>query len=227
MAARLSPLTPADTPVESVLSRRGLRVCVSWLLWSVGILALAVSLLGGQGQPSGTSRTPRTAAALAPSLPAVPKSGKHLPRAKPTRLLIPKISVDAPFTALAIGRTGHLEAPPADDVNLVGWHAAGASPGEAGTSIIAGHVDTATAPAVFADLGELERGDHFAVKRADGRTASFVIDSVETFEKDHFPNRRVYADTAQAEVRLITCAGDYDHDVKDYTDNLVVFAHLI
>jgi hypothetical protein len=54
-----------------------------------------------------------------------------------------------------------------------------------------------------------------------------VIDSVETFEKDHFPNRRVYADTAQAEVRLITCAGDYDHDVKDYTDNLVVFAHLI
>ncbi|MGW3867716.1 class F sortase, partial [Streptomyces sp. NPDC005047] len=34
-------------------------------------------------------------------------------------------------------------------------------------------------------------------------------------------------DTDRAEVRLITCAGDYDRQAKDYTDNLVVFAHLI
>jgi hypothetical protein len=49
---------------------------------------------------------------------------------------------------------------------------------------------------------------------------------VETFDKDAFPDDRVYGDTGQAQVRLITCAGDYDHAVKDYTDNLVVFAHL-
>jgi hypothetical protein len=53
-----------------------------------------------------------------------------------------------------------------------------------------------------------------------------VVDSVETFDKENFPSRRVYADTAQAQVRLITCAGDYDRTVRDYTDNLVVFAHL-
>ncbi len=54
-----------------------------------------------------------------------------------------------------------------------------------------------------------------------------MVDSVETFAKDDFPDERVYADTPQAQVRLITCAGDYDHSVKDYTDNLVVFAHLV
>ncbi|MFB6793962.1 class F sortase, partial [Streptomyces sp. NPDC056374] len=27
-------------------------------------------------------------------------------------------------------------------------------------------------------------------------------------------------------VRLITCAGAYDRTAKDYTENLVVFAHL-
>jgi LPXTG-site transpeptidase (sortase) family protein len=143
------------------------------------------------------------------------------------RLLIPKISVDAPFTDLAILPSGQLEAPPPDDTNLVGWHAKGPSPGEIGTSIIAGHVDTKTSPAVFVGLSELERGDVFHVKRADGRKASFVIDHVETFEKDRFPNDRVYGDTGQAQVRLITCAGDYDRQAKDYTENLVVFAHLI
>jgi hypothetical protein len=65
------------------------------------------------------------------------------------------------------------------------------------------------------------------VFRADGTKAEFVVDSADTFAKDDFPSERVYADTSRPEVRLITCAGDYDHDVKDYTENLVVFAHLV
>ncbi|MGW3173685.1 class F sortase [Streptomyces sp. NPDC001153] len=151
----------------------------------------------------------------------------ELPRSAPTRLLIPKISVDAPFTTLSIGSSGQLQPPPAGDTNLVGWYAKGVSPGEKGTAIIAGHVDTTTSPAVFANLGELRRGDRFTVERADGRDAAFVVDDAETFAKDDFPSKRVYADAQRPEVRLITCAGDYDHDAKDYKDNLVVFAHLV
>lgn len=223
----VSPSSPADNPSRT-------KVMV---IGAVAALVLAFSLFGGNDTASDTassntassdaprpSRPAHTAAAAPPA--AAQPAGKHLPRSRPVRLLIPKISVDAPFTELAIGRTGQLEPPPADDTNLVGWHAKGASPGEAGTSIIAGHVDTATSAAVFADLGELKKGDVFHVRRADGRKASFVVDSVETFDKENFPSRRVYADTAQAQVRLITCAGDYDRTVRDYTDNLVVFAHL-
>ncbi|MFF4273515.1 class F sortase [Streptomyces sp. NPDC001536] len=221
------PSSPEDNPSRT-------KVMV---IGAVAALVLAFSLFGGNDTATDTassstassdaprpSRPAHTAAAAPPA--AAQPAGKHLPRSRPVRLLIPKISVDAPFTALAIGRTGQLEPPPADDTNLVGWHAKGASPGEAGTSIIAGHVDTATSAAVFADLGELKKGDVFHVRRADGRRASFVVDSVETFDKENFPSRRVYADTAQAQVRLITCAGDYDRTVKDYTENLVVFAHL-
>ncbi|MGW7201880.1 class F sortase [Streptomyces sp. NPDC054837] len=215
------PPSPADNPSRT-------KVMV---IGAVAALVLAISLFGGNDTASDTassdaplpSRAAHTAAAAPP---AAQPAAKHLPRSRPVRLLIPKISVDAPFTELAIGRTGQLEPPPAGDTNLVGWHAKGASPGEAGTAIIAGHVDTATSAAVFADLGELKKGDVFDVRRADGRKASFVVDSVETFDKENFPSRRVYADTAQAQVRLITCAGDYDRTVRDYTDNLVVFAHL-
>ncbi|MFD3501215.1 class F sortase [Streptomyces sp. NPDC058676] len=229
------PSSPTDDePRPTGQGSRGSLMVVC----ATALLVVAVSLIGGRDTSTGASlppqaqqvpqaqRAPQAPQTAAPASPAGSAAGKHLPRSRPVRLLIPKIYVDAPFTDLAIGPTGQLEAPPADDINLVGWHAKGVSPGETGTAIIAGHVDTATSAAVFAGLGELKKGDTFRVLRADRRTATFVVDSVETFDKDRFPSRRVYGDTPDAQVRLITCAGDYDRSVKDYTENLVVFAHL-
>ncbi|MFE0809643.1 class F sortase [Streptomyces sp. NPDC058848] len=218
------PTPPADD--TQVPAGQGTRPGMT-VLCAVALLVLAVSLIGGNDTSADSSRPPLAPGASAPSAPsAADDTGTELPRSKPVRLLIPEISVDAPFTDLAIGKNGQLEAPPPDDTNLVGWYAKGASPGETGTSIIAGHVDTRTSAAVFARLSELDEGDVFRVERADGRTASFTVDAVETFDKDDFPSKRVYGDTDRAEVRLITCAGDYDRKAKDYTDNLVVFAHL-
>ncbi|MDX2523229.1 class F sortase [Streptomyces europaeiscabiei] len=231
MAARPSP--PGTDPVPS---RPGTRVNLT-ALCAVALMILAVSLFGREDSSSDVSRTPN--ARHAPQAAPVPDSPfedasaaeppverrQPDPRHRPVRLLIPKLRVSAPFVPLSVGRSGQLEAPPADDVNLVGWHAEGAAPGETGTSIIAGHVDTVTSPAVFAGLGALEKGDVFQVVRADRSRAHFVVDAVERFEKDDFPDERVYADASRPEVRLITCAGDYDREVMDYTENLVVFAH--
>ncbi|MFI8089286.1 class F sortase [Streptomyces sp. NPDC086080] len=206
------------------------------LFWSGVGLVLVTTLLGGGGDPPDDAHGPhaRPAVSAAPSAPASgdpaagePAAGASLPRADPTRLVIPRIDVDAPFTDLAINGKGQLDPPPAHNTNLVGWYAKGVSPGERGTAIIAGHVDTATSPAVFARLDELKKGDRFRVVREDGSRATFVVDHAESFDKDDFPDERVYADTPDAQVRLITCAGDYDHSVKDYTENLVVFARLV
>ncbi|WP_201301993.1 class F sortase [Streptomyces tendae] len=224
---QVPPSAPAPADDETTTgqgSRSGLMV-----LCAVALLILAVSLVGGNDTSADSARPPLpahpgTTASSAPS--ATGAAGSTLPRSKPVRLLIPEISVDAPFTELAIGDKGQLQPPPAADTNLVGWYAKGVSPGEKGTSIIAGHVDTKTSPAVFARLDQLDKGDKFRVERADGRTATFVVDDLETFAKDEFPSDRVYGDADRPEVRLITCAGDYDHKAKDYTDNLVVFAHL-
>ncbi|WP_328868805.1 class F sortase [Streptomyces sp. NBC_00287] len=199
----------------------------AWVLvmTCVALTVLAMTVFSDD-EPTPPPARSATASTPPAGQPARHPAPKHLPRSKPVRLLIPKISVDAPFTELAIGRTGQLDPPPADNTNLVGWFAKGPTPGEAGTSVVAGHVDTATSPAVFADLADLKKGEVFRIKRADRRTATFVVDSVESFAKDDFPDQRVYADTPQAQIRLITCAGDYDRAAKDYTDNLVVFAHL-
>ncbi|MDC0766901.1 class F sortase [Streptomyces sp. HD] len=225
------PAFPCD---GSATSRRTRRTAVTMFWSAVAAVVLVVTMSGRDTDTPGAGRAPHAAPAVESSAPSTARSappdrqteGEHLPRARPLRLLIPKIAVSAPFTDLAIGGTGQLEPPPAHNTNLVGWYAKGASPGEPGTSIIAGHVDTATSPAVFARLSELEQGDSFQVLRADGRSAAFVIDSVETFDKNTFPSRRVYGDTSRSLVRLITCAGDYDRQARDYTANLVVFAHL-
>ncbi|MFD4790765.1 class F sortase [Streptomyces sp. NPDC058459] len=192
-------------------------------LWGVAVAVLALSVFGGHhGTGTGTDVTRARGATAAPV-----HAGGPLPRSAPTRLRIPKIGVDAPFTALVLAADGRLEPPPANNTNLVGWYGKGASPGEKGTSVIAGHVDTTTSAAVFANLDDLAPGDRFSVERADGRTANFVVDSADTFAKDDFPSERVYANATRPEVRLITCAGAYDHSAKDYTENLVVFGHLV
>ncbi|MFE0419038.1 class F sortase [Streptomyces tendae] len=227
---QVPPSAPAPADDETTTgqgSRSGLMV-----LCAVALLILAVSLVGGNDTSADSARPPlpahpgTTASSASSAPPATGAAGSALSRSKPVRLLIPEISVAAPFTDLAIGDKGQLQPPPAGDTNLVGWYAKGVSPGEKGTSIIAGHVDTKTSPAVFARLDQLDKGDKFRVERADGREATFVVDSLETFAKDEFPSDRVYGDADRPEVRLITCAGDYDRKAKDYTDNLVVFAHL-
>ncbi|MBD0691383.1 class F sortase [Streptomyces sp. CBMA123] len=165
------------------------------------------------------------AAATANASPAAPGS-PVLKRAKPTRLRIPQIAVDAPFTELTLNPAGQLNAPPPDDKNLVGWYRDGVTPGERGSAVVAGHVDTTKGPAVFLLLSLLLPGNKVEVSRADGTVAVFTVDAVETFAKNAFPDQKVYGKTPDAQLRLITCGGTYDKKQRDYLDNVVVFAHL-
>ncbi|MEV6165270.1 class F sortase [Streptomyces sp. NPDC052052] len=180
-------------------------------------------VLGSPATPRTVSPSPSPSQSPSPSPSAV---GPTMPRSVPTRLQIPSLAVNAPFTPLSLGPTGQLNAPPPNDKNLVGWFKGGATPGELGTAIVAGHVDTTTGPAVFLQLRFLKPGSTVDITRADGSVATFRVDSVETFKKSEFPDKRVYADTSSAQLRLITCGGPYNRAVKEYEDNVVAFAHL-
>ncbi|MFE2187841.1 class F sortase [Streptomyces sp. NPDC059455] len=154
------------------------------------------------------------------------RPGPALPRSPASHLDIPSIGVSAPFIPLSLDAAGVLVPPPDTDQNLVGWYEGGPSPGERGNAIVAGHVDTKIGPAVFYPLGQLKPKSKVAITREDGIVATFVVDKVKTFKKNAFPDEQVYGDTPNAQLRLITCGGAYDHTAKDYTANVVVFAHL-
>ncbi|WP_086793892.1 class F sortase, partial [Streptomyces thermovulgaris] len=143
----------------------------------------------------------------------------------PLRIRIPSIRVNAPLIGLGLTESGSLDVPPADDKNLAGWYEAGTTPGETGTAIVAGHVDTAEGPAVFYDLGVLKRGNIIEVDRRDGSVAVFTVDAVEVYEAKNFPDDKVYGAASRPELRVITCGGDYSR-ATGYQGNVVVFAHL-
>jgi sortase (surface protein transpeptidase) len=106
------------------------------------------------------------------------------------------------------------------------WYKYSATPGEIGTSVIEGHVDSYQGPAVFYRLGALQPGDHIDIRLANGATAIFRVTGVREYSKDNFPDQMIYGDTHYAALRLITCGGAFDNATGHYLSSTVVFASL-
>lgn len=146
-------------------------------------------------------------------------------RSEPVRLEIPSIGVDSELMELGLRTDGSMEVPPA--AFPAGWYAGAPTPGELGPAVIAGHIDWASAPGVFAELSEVAVGDDVVVTRDDGTTAEFRVTFTEQYAKDEFPTAEVYGDLDHAGLRLITCGGSWDRATGHYRDNIVVFAELV
>lgn len=164
---------------------------------------------------------PAHAAGTAPA----PVAALPLPAARPTRITVPALDIDAPVTAVGLDEEGWMRAPDPSDPRLAGWFTGSVTPGERGTAVIDGHVDTASGPAVFYRLGAVEAGTRIAVTRENAATAHFTVYRVESLPRQTFPAARVYGDAGQPELRLITCGGTYTKGAG-YTDNVVVYAYL-
>jgi hypothetical protein len=142
---------------------------------------------------------------------------------EPTRLRVPAIGVDTRLELLRLDKHGELETP--QDFGRAGWFAGGAAPGDVGPAVIAGHVNNRNGPAVFARLHELTPGVVVEVDRG-GQTVRFHVVAVDRYPKDAFPTEKVYGPTPDAELRLITCGGDFNAARRSYVDNVVVYAVL-
>jgi hypothetical protein len=93
-------------------------------------------------------------------------------------------------------------------------------------AVIAGHVDSHTGPAAFYRLRDLRPGDLVRVVRADRRVVRFVVESLARIPKPALPADQVYGPTTAPALRLITCAGTFDHRRRSYRDNLLVSAAI-
>lgn len=141
---------------------------------------------------------------------------------RPVRVEVPTVQIDAQLVELGLDSDGALEVP--SDFDTAGWWHGGAKPGETGSAVIAGHVDSYNGPAAFFSLGDVQPGDEIIVHGEDGTTLSFRVDRVAQHSKERFPTQRVYGPTDQPTLRLITCAGSFDHARREYSDNLIVYA---
>jgi LPXTG-site transpeptidase (sortase) family protein len=147
-------------------------------------------------------------------------------RSAPTRLVIPSINLDTTFvTPLGLLPDQTVSVP--DSYTQVGWYSGGVTPGEIGSSVILGHVDSKDGPAVFYSLGQVKVGDEIEVTKADGTLAKFTVTKLERHPQSNFPTLAVYGPTDKAVLRLITCSGAFDRTSQLYSHNLIVFAELV
>jgi sortase (surface protein transpeptidase) len=142
----------------------------------------------------------------------------------PVRVEVPRIAVASTLDRLGRAPDRTVQVP--SDWNVAGWYAGGPRPGDPGSAVILGHVDSKRGPAVFFRLGELRRGDAITITRADGSSVRFVVERIEQYPPDRFPTDAVYYPTLTPALRLVTCGGEFDAAAGHYRSNVIVFATL-
>jgi sortase (surface protein transpeptidase) len=177
---------------------------------------------GMASRPTPTASLPTPTATTIP----LPEAGRaQQARFAPIALAIPRIGVDARIVSVGVTPEGQLEAPA--DYSTVGWYAAGTLPGEPGSAVLDGHLDSRTGPAVFYRLGELAVGDEIIVRMGAGRDdLRFVVTESALFWTDEAPLDRIYGASEQPELVLITCDGPFDGGGGGYLQRRVIFATL-
>ena len=164
-----------------------------------------------QKAPGGKNKPPKT---LFPA---------QMPR--PVRVIIAAIGVSAPVIPLGLNADRTMQVP--QTFSEAGWFKPGPEPGEVGSAIVVGHVDSRSGPGVFYRLPALRRGDHIKIVLANRRALRFVVTSSRQVLKQHFPVGLVYRRTHRRTLRLVTCGGRFDPSTGHYLSNTIVFAWLV
>jgi len=146
-------------------------------------------------------------------------------RSTPIHLSIPAIGVSAHLTVLGLNSNGSPQVP--SSWYVPGWYKYGPSPGQLGSAVILGHVDSVAGPAVFYRLGSLKVGNRVIVKLADGKTVHFAVIGLREYLKSKFPDKYVYGRRPYSALQLVTCGGAFDSQTGHYLSSIVVFTKQV
>jgi sortase (surface protein transpeptidase) len=139
-------------------------------------------------------------------------------------LRIPAIGLDVPVSEVGLNSDDTIQVP--DSFTEPAWYRLGPSPGQAGSAVILGHVDSYRGPAVFFRLRALLPGDLVEVTLANGVIVQFVVRSVAEYLKADFPDRLVYGSHGYSGLQLVTCGGVFNTATRHYLSNVVVYTSL-
>ncbi len=209
----------APPPTAPVSRRARLAGIAGTVLIAAGAGAVGAALLS-------QVHAPQPPASVAGIIGAQAR-GPSLARSLPLSVHIPAIGVDSRLLHLGLNADGTIQVPSVrTNSGQAAWYKYSATPGQIGSSVIEGHVDSDHGPAVFFRLGALRPGDTIDVRLADGVTAIFRVTGVREYTKSRFPANAIYGATDFAALRLITCGGAFDYATGHYLSSTVVFASL-
>jgi sortase (surface protein transpeptidase) len=210
-AATFGVVRLVDSAGEDSAAPRGETVGV--MVPAPPVPATAAPVATSEGAPEALSAPSLRTKATPPPKPAEPPA---LPR-----VTIKSIGVQAHIVSLGLTKDRALERPP--NYTDVGWWSGGSEMGRPGVTLLAGHVDSGTGPAVFSRLPALRRGAEVLVEDRAGRRYRYRITSREDVRKDAFPTARVYGEKKERVIRLITCGGPFRPKLRSYRDNIIFY----
>lgn len=144
--------------------------------------------------------------------------------AEPVRLKIPALGIDTEIVPVGLTANGDMDTP--KSAVWAGWFKYGSAPGESGSAVIAGHINTRyTSHGIFEHLADIQTGDDVYVTNAGGQTFHFTV----TGKNDvayNAPTESIFAKTGTPRLELITCDGIWMPAKHVYAERLVVSAEL-
>jgi Sortase domain len=199
-----------------------------WIYWGIAAIALAAAI--GAFAGTVTHGDPRTvilspATAVSDSSRTTKTVVHPLVRSQPLRLIIPALGIDTAVGTLGLQPDRQVMVP--TSAHVVDWYDDGPTPGQTGSSVILGHVDSFRGPGTFFYLKNLKAGNAITVKLADGDVAHFVVVRVVQYSKTAFPDRLVFGSHGTQSLQLVTCGGTFDHATGHYESNIVVFSRYV
>jgi Sortase domain len=148
---------------------------------------------------------------------------RHRSGPAPTGLRINAIGVDAPIVPVGMmSGTTTMEVPV--DISAVGWYRFGPAPGDPGSSLLVGHVDSRIQGAgVFFRLSRLRPGDQVVVEFGPAQPERFRVVARRLYPKGGLPGL-AFSRAGRSFLTLVTCGGSFDERTHHYLSNVVVFA---
>lgn len=156
-----------------------------------------------------------------PLRPAVPAAAAHIPQ--PVRVQVEGTGIDLEVVPAGIEDNGAMSLP--DNHYQAAWYRYGPAPGaDEGSSVLAAHVDSRTEQLPIAGLKDVAAGTIVTVTREDGSMLRYATESVENIAKKSLDGHRLFDRTGAAQLKLVTCGGEWLQAQDDYADNVVLTA---
>ena len=147
----------------------------------------------------------------------------------PVKILIPRLDIEAKIQAVGKTTAGNMgTSSGTNKYNEVAWYKGGASPGEIGNAVIAGHLDNGYGlSAVFKRLSDLEVGDSIFTVDSAGAVSQFRVIKKAFYGLDSAPLSDIFGYSNRANLNLITCDGAWISSERQYDKRLVVYTTLV
>lgn len=104
------------------------------------------------------------------------------------------------------------------------WFSRGPRPGQIGSAVITGHVDTIQDMfGIFYNLNKLKTDEYVYIEDEQGEKYRFKVISSQRYAAVNAPLDKIFGNTQGIFLNLITCAGKWNEKTKEYPERLVVF----